>query len=240
MARLPRLTVTGYPHHVILRGNNRQDIFKVTGDYQRMLDLLAEHSKVQGVDIHAYVLMGNHLHLLVTPQQDQALPKMMQAVGRSYVQVFNKVHGRTGTLWEGRYRSTLIQADRYLLACMAYIDLNPVRAHMVAQPEDYVWSSHAHYIGRRSDRLVTPHALYWALGNTPFAREAAYAELVRAGISADQQGALTDATLSGWALGDDVFKASLEAQTERRLSKTKAGRPFSKDKNLSPINLKSF
>ncbi|PUE24727.1 transposase [Limnohabitans sp. JirII-29] len=228
MARLPRLTVTGYPHHVILRGNNRQDIFKATADYQRMLDLLAEHSKVQGVDIHAYVLMSNHLHLLVTPQLDQALPKMMQAVGRSYVQVFNKVHGRTGTLWEGRYRSTLIQTDRYLLACMAYIDLNPVRAHMVAQPEDYVWSSHAHYIGRRSDRLVTPHALYWALGNTPFAREAAYAELVRAGISADQQGALTDATLSGWALGDDRFKASLQVQTERRLSKTKAGRPFSK------------
>ena len=229
MARLPRLTVTGYPHHVILRGNNRQDIFKTTADYQRMLDLLYDHSREQRVDIHAYVLMSNHLHLLVTPQQDQALPKMMQAVGRSYVQVFNKVHGRTGTLWEGRYRSTLIQTDRYLLTCMAYIDLNPVRAHMVAQPEDHVWSSHAHYIGRRSDRLVTPHALYWALGNTPFAREAAYAELVQAGITLDQQGALTDATLSGWALGDEVFKLSLQGQTERRLSKTKAGRPFAKE-----------
>ena len=228
MARLPRLTVTGYPHHVILRGNNRQDIFKATADYQRMLDLLAEHSKVQGVDIHAYVLMSNHLHLLVTPQQDQALPKMMQAVGRSYVQVFNKVHGRTGTLWEGRYRSTLIQTDRYLLACMAYIDLNPVRAHMVAQPEDHVWSSHAHYTGRRNDRLITPHALYWGLGNTPFAREAAYAELVRAGISTDQQGALTDATLRGWALGDAAFKLSLQDQTQRRLTKSKAGRPSTK------------
>lgn len=125
MARLPRLTVTGYPHHVILRGNNRQDIFRSTADYQRMLDLLFEHSRAHKVDIHAYVLMGNHLHLLLTPQEDQGLPKMMQAVGRSYVQVFNKVHARTGTLWEGRYRSTLIQTDRYLLACMAYIDLNP-------------------------------------------------------------------------------------------------------------------
>ncbi len=226
MARLPRLTVPGYPHHVILRGNNRQDIFKATADDQRMLDLLFEHSRVQKVDIHAYVLMSNHLHLLVTPQQDQALPKMMQAVGRSYVQVFNKVHGRTGTLWEGRYRCTVIQPERYLLACMAYIDLNPVRAHLVAQPQDYVWSSYRHYSGQRSDRLVTPHALYWALGNTPFAREAAYAELVQDGISADQQGALTHATLSGWALGDDAFKDSLQAQTERRLSKTKAGRPF--------------
>ena len=226
MARLPRLTVTGYPHHVILRGNNRQDIFKTTADHQRMLDLLFDHSREQRVDIHAYVLMSNHLHLLVTPQQEQALPKMMQGVGRSYVQVFNKVHCRTGTLWEGRYRSTLIQTDRYLLACMVYIDLNPVRAHRVAQPEDHVWSSFAHYIGRRNDRLITPHALYWSLGNTPFAREAAYAELVQAGITSDQQGALTDATLSGWALGDEAFKVSLQGLTERRLSKTKAGRPF--------------
>jgi putative transposase len=99
---------------------------------------------------------------------------------------------------------------------------------MVAQPEDHVWSSFAHYIGRRNDRLITPHALYWSLGNTPFAREAAYAELVQAGITSDQQGALTDATLSGWALGDEAFKLSLQAQTERRLSKTKAGRPFAK------------
>ena len=189
MARLSRLTVTGYPHHVILRGNNRQDIFREPADYQRMLDLLFEHSRTNKVDVHAYVLMGNHLHLLLTPQQDQALSKMMQAVGRSYVQAFNKRHARTGTLWEGRYRSTLIQTDRYLLACMAYIDLNPVRAQMVTQPEDYEFSSYGHYSGRRTDRLITPHALYWSLGNTPFAREAAYAELVHAGISADQQGA---------------------------------------------------
>ena len=225
MARLPRLTVTGYPQHVILRGNNRQDIFRNTADYQRMLDLIEQHSREQGVEIHAYVLMTNHLHLLLTPQKDQALPKMMQAVGRSYVQTFNKVHGRTGTLWEGRYRSTLIQTERYLLACMAYIDLNPVRAHMVAQPDDYIWSSYSHYVGRRNDRLITPHALYWGLGNTPFAREAAYAEMVHAGIQADQQRALTDATLSGWALGDAQFIAGLKLQTPRRLSKDKAGRP---------------
>lgn len=190
-----------------------------------MLDLLFDHSRAQRVELHAYVLMTNHLHLLLTPQQDQGLPKMMQAVGRSYVQVFNKIHARTGTLWEGRYRSTLIQTERYFLACMAYIDLNPVRAHMVAQPEDYAWSSYGHYAGLRADRLITPHALYWGLGNTPFAREAAYAELVHAGISADQQGALTDAALSGWALGDAGFVASLQAQTARRLLKSKAGRP---------------
>jgi putative transposase len=225
MARLPRLTVTGYPQHVILRGNNRQDIFRNTADYQRMLDLMEQHSREQGVEIHAYVLMTNHLHLLLTPQKDLALPKMMQAVGRSYVQTFNKVHGRTGTLWEGRYRSTLIQTEHYLLACMTYIDLNPVRAHLVAQPDDYIWSSYSHYVGRRNDRLITPHALYWGLGNTPFAREVAYAEMVHAGIQADQQRALTDATLSGWALGDAQFIEGLKLQTPRRLSKDKAGRP---------------
>lgn len=225
MARLPRLTITGYPHHVILRGNNRQEIFRDQADYERMLELLFAHSRASKVDIHAYVLMGNHLHLLLTPQEDLAVSKMMQAVGRGYVQAFNKAHGRTGTLWEGRYRSTLIQTDLYLLACMAYIDLNPVRAHLVDLPERYAWSSYGHYVGQRVDRLITPHALYWALGNTPFAREAAYAELVHAGISADQQGALISATLSGWALGDSEFIQDLQTQTQRRLTTAKAGRP---------------
>ncbi len=230
MARLPRLTVTDYPHHVILRGNNRQDIFKTPTDFERMHELLLIHSQEQQVEVHSYVFMSNHLHLLLTPRVDQALPKMMQAVGRSYVRYFNQKHGRTGTLWEGRYRATLIQAERYLLACMVYIDLNPVRAHMVEQPLDYRWSSHSQYVGPRSDRLVTPHALYWALGNTPFSREAAYAELVQAGVARDQQSALINATLKAWALGDDAFMQQLEGQTTRRLLKGKAGRPFSKPK----------
>lgn len=230
MARLPRLSVPGYPHHVILRGNNRQAIFTGRGDYERMLALLTEHSRTLGVDIHAYVLMTNHVHLLATPQKDKALSLMMQSVGRSYVLAFNKLHGRTGTLWEGRYRSTLIQSDRYLLTCMAYIDLNPVRANMVAQPEDYFWSSHLHYVGRKTDPLITPHPLYWTLGNTPFAREAAYAEMVHAGITMAQQDALTRATLSGWALGEAGFVADLQKKTERRIAQSKAGRPVSVSK----------
>ena len=232
MARLPRLTLTDYPHHVILRGNNRQVIFSGESDMRRMLSLLEEHSMVQGVDVHAYVLMGNHLHLLLTPRRDGALSLMMQSVGRSYVRAFNQAHGRTGTLWEGRYRSSVIQTERYLLTCMAYIDLNPVRAGVVEAPENYPWSSHAHYIGRLHQRLLTPPALYWELGNTPFAREAAYGELVRAGIAEHQQRALTAATLSGWALGDPGFLAVLESQTPRRIQPGKAGRPF---RNPSPI-----
>ena len=201
MARLPRLTLPGYPHHVIQRGNNRQAIFSSPADYQTLLDLLRINAEKFGVAIHAYVLMTNHFHLLATPQTADALPQMMQAVGRSYVRYFNDLQGRTGTLWEGRYKSTLIQTDRYLLACMAYIDLNPVRAGLVAQAGDYVWSSHGHYIGRKTDKLITPHPLYWELGNTPFAREAAYADLVRTGVSDQQRVDLTQSALSGWASG---------------------------------------
>ena len=219
MARLPRLTLPDHPHHVILRGNNRQDIFRDSADQQRMLGLLETHGLEQQVDVHAYVLMSNHLHLLVTPRSENALPLMMQAVGRSY--------GRTGTLWEGRYRSTLIQTERYFLVCMVYIDLNPVRAGMVSQAADYPWSSHAHYTGTRQDAWLTPHALYWALGNTPFARELAYAQLVQAGIEQSQQHALTSATLSGWALGEEGFVVGLQKLTPRRVRKAAAGRPFS-------------
>ena len=225
MARLPRLTLPGYPHHVIQRGNNRQAIFASTADYQVLLDLLRDNAQKFGVAIHAYVLMSNHFHLLATPQTADGLPMMMQAVGRSYVRYFNDAQGRTGTLWEGRYKSTLIQTDRYLLACMAYIDLNPVRAGLVAQAGDYAWSSHGHYIGRKTDKLITPHPLYWELGNTPFAREAAYADLVRAGVSDQQRVDLTQSALSGWALGEDDFVADLQKKTARRVTKGSAGRP---------------
>ena len=227
MARLPRLTLPGYPHHVIQRGNNRQAIFKTAADYQHIMGLLDENAKKFAVDIHAYVLMTNHFHLLATPQTDTGLPQMMQAVGRSYVRYFNDLHARTGSLWEGRYRSTLIQTDRYLLACMVYIDLNPVRAGLTGSALDYPWSSHGFYVGVRSDKLLTPHALFWDLANTPFGREAAYADLVRAGISADQQSALTKSALAGWALGERDFVEDLQKRTERRVDKAKAGRPFS-------------
>jgi putative transposase len=228
MARLPRLTVPGYPHHVIQRGNNRQAIFADAPDYELLLALLEEQSKKHRVAIHAYVLMSNHFHLLATPETAEGIPLMMQAVGRTYVRRFNQRHGRSGTLWEGRYKSTLIQAERYLLACMVYIDLNPVRAGLVADPVDYPWSSHHHYIGRSSDRLVTPHALYWELGNTPFSRDAAYVELVHAGIGADQQRALTDSALRGWALGEPDYVAELQRRTTRRLTRGQAGRPLRK------------
>ncbi len=231
MARLARLTLPDYPHHIIQRGNNRQPIFATPADYRRLLDILEDNAKKFEVAMHAYVLMSNHLHLLATPKTAEGLPLMMQALGRSYVRYFNATQQRSGTLWEGRYKSTLIQSERYLLACMAYLDLNPVRAGIAARAQDYPWSSHGHYIGLRTDRLITPHALFWDLGNTPFAREAAYAEMVQAGINPVQQAALTDATLRGWALGEADFVANLQKRTQRRVSKGAAGRPFSANTN---------
>lgn len=225
MARLPRLTLPGHPHHIIQRGNNRQPIFMGVADREAMLRMLEDGARKFGVAVHAYVLMDNHFHLLATPQTADGIPKWMQSVGRSYVRYFNDSHHRTGTLWEGRYRATLIQTERYLLACMAYIDLNPVRAGIVAQAVDYPWSSHTHYIGRRFEKWLTPHPLVWGMGNTPFAREAAYAELVQAGLGSSSLAALTDATMQGWALGDSDFVANLQSQTSRRVSKRAPGRP---------------
>lgn len=228
MARLPRLTVPGYPHHIIQRGNNRQPIFTAPADYEMLLTVLEENARKSGVAIHAYVLMSNHFHLLATPDTATGVPHMMQSVGRHYVRYFNQRYGRTGTLWEGRYRSTLIQAERYLLACMAYIDLNPVRAALAETAGDYPWSSYSHYVGRRNDRLITPHPIYWELGNTPFAREAAYAGLVQSGISPAEQSAMTDSVLRGWALGEPDYVADLQRRTARRVSIARAGRPTGK------------
>ena len=225
MARLPRLTVAGYPHHIIQRGNNRQAIVRSDADRECLLELMAENARKHQVAFNAYVLMDNHFHLLLTPETAEGVPLMMQAVGRRYVRYFNDLHGRTGTLWEGRYRSTLVQTERYLLACMVYIDLNPVRAGMVPAAELYPWSSHAHYIGLRHDKWLTPHPLVWSLGNTPFAREAAYAELVRQGLSSARQRELSESALQGWPLGGAVFLARLREQTARRLEKGRAGRP---------------
>lgn len=225
MARLPRLTLTGVPHHVVLRGNNQQPIFLDDTDRQTWLALLAEYAPREQVHVHAYVLMDNHAHLLLTPQQEGGLPRLMQSLGRTYVRRFNQRHQRTGTLWEGRYRCTVLDPEHYLLPCMVYLDLNPVRAGLVQTAQAYPWSSHAHYIGLRHDKWLTPHPLLWSLGNTPFAREAAYAQAVERGIPAAQVQALTEAALKGWALGDAAFLARLGLRTPRRLQKARPGRP---------------
>lgn len=234
MSRLPRLTVPDYPHHIIQRGHNRQAIFADAQDAQCLLDALRQQARQHRVALHAYVLMPNHLHLLATPASADGVPLLMQGLGRAYVRHFNRRHGRSGTLWEGRYRSAVIEPHTWLLPCMAYMDANPVRAGLAQEAAQYPWSSHAHYSGLRPDPTLTQHAQYWQLGDTPFAREIAYAQLVQTGPSPAQQQALTESALGSWALGSADFVAALQAHTPRRVSKGKAGRPRKSPPPQSP------
>jgi putative transposase len=226
MARLPRLIVPKQPHHIIQRGNNRQLIFREEADYQHFLDWLKEAARSYQVAIHAYVLMPNHLHLLATPSDAVGLALMMQKVGRVYVPWFNHKYGRSGGLFEGRFRTSLVDAERYFLVCSRYIELNPVRAGLAAGPRDYPWSSYAHHAGMRIDGLITDHLLYWGLGNTPFQREMAYTDLVMQGMAQDEVDFVTGSVLKNQPLGSDAFKADLERKTKRQILPAKRGRPF--------------
>jgi putative transposase len=169
--------------------------------------------------------MTNHVHLLVTPETESSLSKTLQSIGRRYVQYFNFTYGRTGTLWEGRYKSTLIDSERYLLTCMRYIDMNPVRADMVAHPGDYPWSSYRANAQGSVDVLIARHELYHRLGRTDDERQSAYRQLFRAQVSKADVDAIRDATNKGWALGDSRFSEKVEALTERRATPLPRGRP---------------
>ncbi len=190
-----------------------------------MLEMLAEVSRKFDLAIHAYVLMGNHFHLLLTPADQKGLSAGMQALGRSYVRYFNDRNGRIGALWEGRFKAAIIESERYLFTCMSYIDLNPVRAALVVHPSEYAWSSYGHNAGIRHGSIVKEHPLFWALGNTPFARQAAYREIVDTGISLIDQARLTEATLKGWAFGTPSYIHGLASSVTRRPSPMKKGRP---------------
>lgn len=225
MARLSRLTLAGHLHLVSHRGNNRQPVALDDQDRQKLLELLLEQAVRHGVALHAYVLLPSELFLLLTPSTATGLPAMMQAVGRAYVRAFNARHGRSGTLWEGRYRSTLLQAERHLLSAMCMLDTEPLREGLCGEPQGHPWSSHRHHIGMAHERRLVPHPLYWSLGNTPFAREAAYAEMVHRGLNAQTLGALRAAVWHGWPLGDGGYLDALRHDTARRLQPARPGRP---------------
>lgn len=224
MARLPRLTLADLPHHIIQRGNNGGDIFVDAQDRETMLALMREMAQSHQLAVHAYVLLPSQFHLLATPRSDEGLPKFMQAVGRRYVRYFNDRHGRSGTLWEGRYRGTVLQSS-WMLPSMVFIDGAPVRAGLVQRPADWPWSSYAHNAGLGNDALIHPHAVFWSLGNTPFARDAAYVAAVEEGLGAEALERITGSALRGWALGDEQFIADLQQRTERRVTRQRAGRP---------------
>ena len=237
MARLPRLTLVHYMHWVVWRGNNGQAVFLDSQDRLLFLELFAQAVRELGVDWHAYVLLDHEVWLLMTPRQERALSACMQAVGRRYVRRFNARHGRSGTLWEGRFRCTVLDAAAHALDALSCFDWEPVRAGLVHAPEAYAWSSHLHYLGRRSDSALHAPAAYWNLGNTPFAREEAYGRWVQLGVSAGLRHHLLDAALKGWPVGSDAFVASLQEVTPRRVVKAKVGRPIkaSANNDMSPI-----
>jgi len=228
MARLPRYVLPGQPQHIIQRGNNRQTIFAADADYQFFRDSLVEAAGRFGLAIHAYVWMTNHIHLLATPAYEDSISKTFQSAGRKYVQYFNFTHKRSGTLWEGRYRATVVDTQNYLLRLMRYIELNPVRAGMVGHPRDHIWSSHRHYAYGESDlnaSWLIAHDEYLKLDKTDGERRAAYRQLFRADIPEEELAAIRDCSHKGWALGSDKFRAEIHALTARRAAPAAKGRP---------------
>jgi putative transposase len=225
MARLPRLVLPGHPHHILQSANDGQLIFRDADDFQRLLGWMKDSAREFKVAIHAYVLMPDHLHLLATPATDEGLAQMMQRVGRYFVPFYNAKYGRSGGLFKGRFKTSLIDTEQFFMACSRYIDTNPVRSQLVVDALDYPWSSYAHHVGAKPDAMITDHALYWALGNTPFQREAAYKELCRPMLSEKEMLVLDAAVLKGWPLGSDSFKADLQHRAKRQVLPAKRGRP---------------
>jgi putative transposase len=229
MARLPRFFAPGEVQHVIQRGNNREPTFASDEDYAFYLDCLLTASEAHELAIHAYVLMTNHVHLLVSPAHDQGLPKTLQSVGRRYVQYFNYTYRRSGTLWEGRYRATVVDAEGYLLTCMRYIEMNPVRAEMVGHPADYPWSSYRANAQGQSNPLVSPHPVYRGLGRSNEERQSDYRQLFRAQLAKGDVDAIRESTHKGWVLGNNRFRDKIERLSGRRAAPLPRGRPVAQE-----------
>ena len=231
MPRRARLSIPGIPWHIIQRGNNRSVRFHAEEDFQFYLHYLAEFATKFGCDIHAYVLMTNHVHLLLTPQQADSASLLMKHLGQRYVQYINRTYQRSGTLWEGRFRSCLTQTEDYVLACYRYIELNPVRAGMVNQPQDYRWSSYHTNAQGKASNLITPHDEYQRIAADEKARLAAYRELFKAHLDEAVVGKIRSATNGNFALGSERFQREIEAALGRRASRGQAGRPSNNSVN---------
>ena len=225
MPRRPRLALPNVPLHIIQRGNNRQACFFAEEDYRFYLDWLREYADKAGCRIHAYVLMTNHVHLLISAERPESPGALMKALGQRYVQYVNRTYRRSGTMWEGRFRSCLTQEDGYLLTCQRYIELNPVRADMVEHPAEYRWSSYLGNAQGEPDALLKPHAMYLALGRDEASRAAAYRELFRYALEPGLVDEIRRATNGNYALGNATFAAQVAAALGRRATPGKSGRP---------------
>ncbi len=225
MGRKSRFNLPGIPQHVIQRGHNRDACFFVNEDYHYYLDNLREAAKKYNCHIHAYVLMTNHVHLLVTPQAAHAISQMMQSLGRRYVRYVNNTYQRSGTLWEGRYKAGLVDSQQYLLACMRYIELNPVRANMVTTPGAYPWSSFSANGNEKSDPLITRHKLYLELDQDIKRRCHAYRALFRNALDSHLLHEIRASVKLEMVLGRSTFKDKIEAMTKRQTRPGQSGRP---------------
>jgi len=217
MARRPRINLPGIPQHVVQRGNNRQASFFIEQDYAVYLDKLKEYSRRFQVAVHAYVLMTNHVHLLVTPMRERGVSQLMQSLGRYYVRYINQTHKRSGTLWEGRFKSSLVDSDRYLLLVSRYIELNPVRANMVVHPSEYPWSSYRHNAQGRDIGLLTEHPVYLSLAKDKAGRKAAYQALFKTQLPEYSVKQIREAQQKTWVLGSERFKAQIACQLGRTI-----------------------
>ncbi len=228
MPRRARLSLPGIPWHIIQRGNNRSACFFADEDYRLYLNHLTELAERFACAVHAYVLMTNHVHLLLTPEEADGPALLMKHLGQRYVQYVNRTYRRSGTLWEGRFRSCLTQTEDYVLACYRYIELNPVRADMVRHPRAYKWSSYRTNAEGRDDPLITPHDQYRRLGRTWATRRETYRALFKAQFDARELNEIRDATNGNYALGTQRFQEQIEAALGQRAQRGKAGRPPNK------------
>lgn len=230
MPRRARLRVSGLPLHLIQRGNNRSPCFYADRDYALYLRILEELCSEFHCAVHAYVLMTNHVHLLLTAMRADGPSLLMKNLGQRYVQYINRTYHRTGTLWEGRFRSSIVQERRYLLGCYRYIELNPVRAGMVVHPREYPWSSYASNAEGVPSPLLRPHDEYMSLGMQPFERRAQYQGLFQSELEAQLVGEIRTALNGGFALGNRQFKAEISTMLGRRVEPSRPGRPRQRTK----------
>ncbi len=233
MPRKPRFDLTDVPQHVIQRGNDRQPCFLRESDYRAYLDYLRGACEAHGCSVHAYVLMTNHVHLLVTQSRLRGLSRMMQSLGRRYVRRINDQYQRTGTLWEGRFKASLVSSDNYLLTCYRYIELNPVRAGMVSQPQDYRWSSYRHNAQGTADHLVVGHETYLSLGIDEETRCRRYRALFQSEIGPKALSEIRACANGDLVFGNERFKDEIERVLKRQSRFRKPGRP-KKDRPRGP------
>lgn len=230
MPRKPRFFLPNIPVHIVQRGHSRGPVFFESQDYATYAHWLKEGSKKYDIAVHAFVLMTNHIHLLITQTKAKNVSLFMQFIGRNYVPYINYKYGKSGSIWEGRYKASIVQEETYFLAVMRYIELNPVRANMVDLPGHYRWSSYCHNAGDREIRFIRPHPVYLDLGKTERERYSAYQNLFEGHLNAEEMKRIHESWLTGTPLGNDLFRDEVERQLQCKVGIARRGRPTKRRK----------